>query len=81
MEFPQYRRYHNGRHYFRIDGPESFEEVRALGSRWIIEQRVARILPDRNLVHDLLHDFEAFGEKIPQSEYDRIRQLASDADR
>lgn len=81
MEFPQYRRYYNGRHYFRIDSPESFEEVRALGSRWIIEQRVARILPDRNFVHDLLHDFEVFGEKIPQSEYNRIRQLASGIDR
>ncbi len=81
MEFPQYRRYHNGKHYFRIDSPESFEEVRAVGSRWIIEQRVARILPDRNFVHDLLHDFEAFGEKIPQSVYDGIREQAAETDR
>jgi hypothetical protein len=81
MDFPQYRRYRNGKHYFRIDSPESFEEVRALGNKWIVEQRTVRILPDRNFVHDLLYHFEAFGEKIPQSVYDNIREQATGIDR
>jgi len=74
--FPQYRRYKNGRSYFMISDTESFEEVRSFGDRWLIAQHRARILPDRNFIYDLLHDFHTFAEAITMEQYLGIREMA-----
>ncbi|MCX6310982.1 MAG: hypothetical protein NT084_05025 [Bacteroidetes bacterium] len=81
--FPQYRRYLNGKNYFRIDSLDSFEEIRSLGERWLLETHNAKILPDFNLINDLLHEFveadqrkERIAETISSEMYNSIRNLA-----
>lgn len=66
--FPQYRKYSNNRNYFKIRSAEDFEEISFIGSKHIVRQHRATILPDRNLIQDLLHD-PAFAETITEEEY------------
>lgn len=66
--FPQYRKYSNNRNFFKIRSAEDFEEISFIGSKRIVRQYRATILPDRNLVQDLLHD-PAFAETITEEEY------------
>lgn len=76
IAFPQYRRYLNGASYFRIDSYEQFEELRRMGRQWLLEQYTAKILPDRNLVHDLLFDYASFAEEIAAEAYEAVKVLA-----
>jgi hypothetical protein len=76
QEFPQFRKYKSGTSYFRFDNTDEFEELRLLGSKWLIEKYTARILPDRHLVRDLLYDFKAFAEEISEAEYLAVRKQA-----
>lgn len=66
--FPQYRKYSNNRNFFKIRSAEDFEEISFIGSKRIVRQHRATILPDRNLVQDLLYD-PAFAETITEEEY------------
>lgn len=77
ISFPQYRRYLNGKSYFCFESADSFEEIRQLGSRWLVEKYEVKILPDRNLVYDLLYDFQAFAEPISAAEYAGQKSLAN----
>jgi hypothetical protein len=76
INFPQHRRYLNGKNYFRIFSRNSFEEIRSVGSKWIIETHQVKILPDRNFVEDLLFGFEGIAEPISSLDYDNIRTKA-----
>lgn len=79
LEFPQYRRYLNGRNYFCFHSMDTFEELRALGSKWLIEEHTVKILPDRNLVHDLLFAYEGIAEVIDAETYKKVREGAKSA--
>jgi hypothetical protein len=81
IQFPQYRRYLNGRNYFCFHSMDSFEELRELGSKWLIEKHTVKILPDRNLVHDLLFEFEGFAEVITAENYENQRKIAESVNR
>jgi hypothetical protein len=75
ISFPQYRRYLNGKNYFRIDSLESFEEIRSLGSKWSVETHRAKILPDHYLINDLLFHFAPFAVEISAEDYNSMRNL------
>jgi hypothetical protein len=71
LPFPQYRKYKNGAGFFKITAPDRFEEVKVLpGNRFQHFQFEATILPDRNLVQDMLNDFTTYWVVIEQDEYD-----------
>lgn len=74
MQFPQYRKYPNEASYFRIESPEVFEELKKIGERWTIERYEAKILPDRNFIHDLLHKCPDFAVCIEAEEYLKMRK-------
>ncbi|CAN5263961.1 hypothetical protein BH09BAC5_BH09BAC5_07420 [soil metagenome] len=76
VKFPQYRRYLNQLNYFCIPDFDSFEEIRRMGSKWIIEKHQVKILPDRNHVHDLLFQYQEFAEVITVEEYELVRMEA-----
>ena len=78
-EFPQYRRYLNGQNYFCFHNMDAFEELRALGSKWLVENHTVKILPDRNLVYDLLFGYEGIAEVIDAETYQKVRNLADTA--
>ena len=68
--FPQYRKYSNNRNFFKISSAADFEEISFIGSRPILRQHHATILPDRNFIRDLLND-PAFAETITEEEYNK----------
>ncbi len=70
MKFPQFRRYLNGRSYFRIDGPERVSEVQVLGNFYILHDLQAKILPDRVFISDLIEADPDVFELIDQESYD-----------
>jgi hypothetical protein len=68
MSFPQYRKYPNNRNFFKIINAGEFEEISFIGTKKIVVAHKAKILPDRNLILDLLHD-PAFAQTITEEEY------------
>lgn len=74
MTFPQYRKYANNRNFFKIISNDAFEEISLIGSKKIVRQHQASILPDRNLIHDLLFDPQ-FSITIDEEEYTRQKSL------
>lgn len=76
MDYPQYRKYLNGKAYFKISSPAAFEEVQLIGSKLVFHAYEVKILPDRNFVYDLTFDYNAFATAISAEEYDAIRAKA-----
>lgn len=77
LSFPQYRRYLNGKSYFCFESPNAFEEIRAFGSRWLSEKFEVKILPDRNLVHDLLYQYEGIAEVVSAEDFAAKKALVN----
>ncbi len=67
--FPTYRKYKNNKHFFKIMNENEFEEISFIGSKVLVVKHVAKILPDRNLIADLLHDSNV-AELSTQEEYE-----------
>lgn len=67
MNFPVYRKYRNGRSFFKIIHPTLVEEVQLVGSRRVIHRLEALLYPDKVFIADLLLDrtvaFEATEEE------------------
>lgn len=68
LSFPQYRKYANNRNFFKILSASEFEEISFIGAKALVRRHQATILPDRNLIADLLHD-PAFALTITEIEY------------
>lgn len=69
MEFPQYRKYKNNKHFFKITSYSEFEEIHFIGTKTLVTKHHAKILPDRNLIQDLLHDVGKTCEMSSEDEY------------
>lgn len=67
--FPAYRKYKNNKNFFKIINENEFEEISFIGSKVIVTKHLAKILPDRNLIADLLHD-SSFAETSNKEEYE-----------
>lgn len=67
--FPTYRKYKNNKNFFKIISENEFEEITFVGSKIFVTQHLAKILPDRNLIADLLLD-RTFAELSSQEEYE-----------
>ena len=68
--YPQYRKYKNGKSYFKILSANVFEEIKEFEGKYAKHLFEAKILPDRNHIYDLTFDFEKYCEVIPQKEYE-----------
>lgn len=44
----------DGRHFYRIDGPDRFMELQRMGSRWFIHEVHAKVYPERVRIHAML---------------------------
>lgn len=67
--FPTYRKYKNNKNFFKISNESEFEEISFIGTKVIVTKHLAKILPDRNLIADLLHDSN-FAEQSSKEEYE-----------
>lgn len=70
QSFPQYRKSAQGLNYYKISAPDLLEEIQVMGSRWAMHELVARILPERNLIADLLDTEAGHALEISAHEYE-----------
>ncbi|MFI5150247.1 MAG: hypothetical protein ACHQRM_10990 [Bacteroidia bacterium] len=77
MVYPQYRKYKNGKNFFKIVSAEVFEEIQVMGSRYTLQLFTSKILPDRNFIYDMTFDFRANWEEISEAEYVEIKEKVS----
>lgn len=79
MKFPQYRRYKNGMSYFKILNDSEFVEYKKEGNSIVRYALKATILPDRNLIADMLHNPEPYWDVIEESEFLRFSRDSNQA--
>ena len=72
MNFPQYRKYKNNKHFFKIINESEFDEISFIGSKMILTKHIAKILPDRNFIFDLINDVGNTCEMSSEQEYNQI---------
>lgn len=72
MNFPQYRKYKNNKHFFKIVNENEFDEISFIGSKMILIKHTAKILPDRNFIFDLINDVGNTCEMSSEEEYNQI---------
>lgn len=69
--FPTYRKYKNNKHFFKIINESEFEEISFIGSKAMVVKHMAKILPDRNFISDLLNDIGKTCEISTKEEYEK----------
>jgi len=72
IQFPVYRKYKNGKSYFKIFSRNEFEEIQIVGSKKIINTVKAKQFPEMNLIHDLVYD-RAIAIEINAGEYEQVK--------
>lgn len=72
FQFPQYRKYPNGKHFFKIISATEFEEIAIMGSYFSVHHKIASILPDRNLILDMLNHYEGHYLPSDEAEYEAV---------
>ena len=70
IQFPTYRKYKNNKNFFKIINENEFDEISFIGSKAIVVKHIAKILPDRNFIYDLLNDVGNTSELSNQKEYE-----------
>jgi hypothetical protein len=73
INFPVYRKYKNGKSYFKIINPRLFEEIQVIGSKRVIKQVEAIQFPEMSFVHDLIYNYEEMAEEITGEVYEGLK--------
>ena len=74
ITYPQYRKYSNNKSFFKIISETEFEEIQVLGIKTTIHAFKAKILPDRNYIYDLIHNYKAHWIKCSPEEYELLKK-------
>lgn len=77
INYPQYRKYHNNKSFFKIISDKEWEEVQLIGSNSILNQYTVKIMPDRNYLSDMTFDYKDNWEEISEEEYSLHRKKVS----
>jgi hypothetical protein len=72
-DFPVYRKYPGDRTYFKIVSTEYFEEIKRMGNYYQVHTYEAAILPDRNLIQDMLELNGPYWETASEQEYEAFK--------
>ena len=72
-DFPVYRKYPGDRTYFKIHNFDAFEEVKRMGKYYEVHVYQASILPDRNLIEDMIHLNGPYWEEATPSEFENFK--------
>jgi hypothetical protein len=72
IQFPVYRKYRNGKSYFKIISRKQFEEIQMVGSKKILNTIHANQFPEMNLIHDLVYNPE-IAEEITKEDFEALR--------
>ena len=76
ITYPQYRKYLNGKAYFKIISATEWEEIQVFGSNYILHAFTVKIMPDRNYIYDMTFDYKKNWEAIEENEYEFVKQKA-----
>ena len=68
MDFPQFRKYKNGQSYFEILSENEFLEYKIQINKVEKELFTARILPDRNMINDMLYNYEDHWDEVEKED-------------
>ena len=74
ITYPVYRKYKNNKSFFKVISETEFEEIQLLGDKVSLHYFDAKILPDRNYIHDLTFNYENNWVLIEAIEYEKIKQ-------
>ncbi len=74
ITYPQYRKYLNGKVYFKIISNTEWEEIQQIGKKFILNSFTSKILPDRNFLHDLIYNYEENCLDISKTEYEEVKK-------
>ena len=77
ISYPQYRKYPNGKAFFKIISSTEWEEIQVIGSKTILHHFIVKILPDRNYIYDMTFDFTRNWVAIDEAEYETLRKGAA----
>ena len=70
-QFPLYRRYLHGNTYYRINSQENFDELMVVGKFFVFKNFQARILPEYQLIIDLIDNMENRWEIIKEQDFNK----------
>lgn len=72
--FPVYRKYPNNNTYFKIHSYSYFEEVKTMGGFYEVHTYQAEILPDRNLIEDMIQLRNNYWQTADEAEFEAFRR-------
>lgn len=75
--FPTYRKFVGINVWFKIESNRKFVEIKQIGSKFIIHTVIAEQYPEILLIADMLACLDDRWEKIEESEFQRVFELAN----
>lgn len=76
--FPIFRKYNNNNNYFKIISNSQFEELIIIGKKYVITNKNAAILPDRNFIQDMIVNENGTWLEIFEEEYTKKINYCAD---
>ena len=73
--YPQYRKYHNDKSYFKIISPTKFDEIQITKTKATFHSFEAKILPDRNYIYDMTFNYKKYWLVCDSKEYNNLLSL------
>lgn len=72
INFPVYRKYKNGKSYFKLVSRNEFEEIQLIGTKRVVHYIKATQLPEMNHIYDLVYNKE-IAIDITNQEYEDVK--------
>lgn len=72
-KFPLYRKYSHNKTFFKVISFDEFEEIQIQGDGIKRFKFVAKILPERNYIQDLISNDQQNWVEIDEEEYERVK--------
>jgi len=73
--FPIYRKYPNNKTYYKVHSHSLLTEIKIMGSTYFINSIEAKIMPDRNLIADIIANENNFLVAIEAGEYNDFLEM------
>lgn len=70
LRFPLYRALANRKSFYCISAPDEMTEYQQIGSKYVVHSLKARILPEHNLLRDLISNDNGHWHEVTAEEFD-----------
>jgi len=71
VKFPIFKKYANDKSFFKIQDGSTFLELKITGKTFTLHKIVAKILPERVMIHDMLSDTTGFWIPSTNEEFEK----------